>query len=286
MHTAPLPTLRAAAVSTPPAFQRTTGALNLAFACAGRGAAPIRLHQDGALKVRLPTVHGDEARQAIIINTAGGLTGGDRLEIDVSLDTGARLTVSGQACEKLYKSSAGDAVLTTSLTLGEGSCLEWLMQPAILFDQARFARRIAVDMAADSALLAVEAMVFGRTAMKEEVLAGYVSDSWRVRRAGALVYADAFRLDGAVRGALDRPSVLAGNRGHASILYIAPDAEARCAEMRDIMADLHGCVAAVSAWNGLLSARIVAPDGYNLTRGLIDLLTRFRNTELPRPWMI
>ena len=69
MHTAPLPSLRAAAVSTPPAFQRTTGALNLAFAAAGRGAAPVRLHQEGALKVRLPTVHGDEARQAIIINS-------------------------------------------------------------------------------------------------------------------------------------------------------------------------------------------------------------------------
>lgn len=286
MHAAPPPLLRAETVSAPPVFQRTTGALDLAFARAGRGARPVRLVQEGALKVRLPTVHGDHACQAIVINTAGGLTGGDRLVMRVKLDAGARLTVSGQACEKLYKSAGGEAVLATSLEIGAGASLEWLMQPAILFDQARLARKINVDLAADSSLLAVEAMVFGRTEMKEDVVSGHVADSWRVRRDGVLVYADTFRLDGAIRQALDRPSVLAGNRAQASILYVGADAGARCAEMRDAMVDMQGCVAAASAWNGLLAARVIAADGYALTRGLIDLLTRFRNAKLPRPWMI
>ena len=177
-------------------------------------------------------------------------------------------------------------MVSTALSMESNAKLEWLMQPAILFEGARLARAINVDMAGSSTLLAVEAVVFGRTAMAEDVITGGITDSWRVRRDGVLVYADTFHLEGAIRDALDRPSVLGGQRAMASILYIGEDAAARCEHMREIMTDLPGIAAGASAWNGLLSARMVAPDGYALTRALIDLLTRFRNAKLPRAWMI
>jgi urease accessory protein len=267
-------------------LERTRGALSLAFSCAPDGAAPVRLHQEGALKVRLPTVHGERSRQAIVINTAGGLTGGDRLDLDVTLEPSAAVTISSQACEKLYKSSGGDATIHTALAVAPGANLEWLMQPAILFDGARLARKVTANIAVGGRLLAVESIVFGRTAMSEDVTRGAVSDSWRLRRDGKLIYADSFRLEGDIRAALDRPSVLDGHRAMASLIYVGDNAVERCAAVRAILGDMPHCIAAASAWNGLMAARIVSPDGYALTRDLIDLLTRFRNAKMPRPWMI
>lgn len=267
-------------------LERTTGALSLTFAEAPGGADPVRLHQEGALKVRLPTVHGELSRQAMIINTAGGLTGGDRLDLEVALGPKSAVTISGQACEKLYKSSGGDAAIFTDLRVGSGASLEWLMQPAILFDGARLMRKVTADIAADGKLLAVESIVFGRTAMREEVERGAITDAWRLRRDGKLIYADSFRLDGEIREALDRPSVLDGHRAMASIVYVGTDAVERCGALRAIMADMPHCIAAASVWGGMMAARIVAPDGYALTQGLIDLLTRFRDAKMPRAWMI
>lgn len=269
-----------------PTAQRSFGALDLAFARAPQGhTGPRKLRQEGALKVRLPAAH-EGPLQAIIMNTAGGLTGGDRLEMTVALDPGAALCMSGQACEKLYRAADGEASVTTRLTVAPAASLEWLMQPAILFDASAFSRALTADVAGDARLLAVEALVFGRTAMAEQVRSGRVCENWRIRRDGKLIYADALRLDGDIQSALDRPFVLGGQMATATLLYVGSDAAARRDGLRAVLESLEGCTGGASAWNGLLVARLVAPDGYTLTRALVDALTRFRGAPLPRSWMI
>lgn len=271
-------------ISATCAAERSSGALDLKFARGHDGkTVPERLRQEGALKVRLPAPHGGPA-QAILINTAGGLTGGDRLRLNVTLGRGAALTATGQACEKLYKSAEGEAAVTTTLAVEPEAVLEWLMQPAILFDRARFSRSLSAEVAGDGRLLAVEAMVFGRTAMAERVRSGYVLENWRIRRDGKLIYADALRLEGDIQAILNRRFTLDGQAAMATILYVGGDATQRRDHMREALEGLDGCTGAASAWNGLLVARLVAADGYALTRGLALLLTRFRNAPLPRPW--
>lgn len=274
------------ALPTPIAAQRSSGALDLEFVRDRGGVTvPRRLRQEGALKVRLPAPHGGSA-QAIVINTAGGLTGGDRLDLNLALGPETELCVAGQACEKLYKAADGDAVVSTRLAVSTGASLEWLMQPAILFDRSALVRDLTADVAGNARLLVVEALVFGRTAMAERVLTGRVKETWRVRRDGKLIYADAFRLEDKIQGGLDRPFVLGGQTAMASILYVAADAAARCPDLRAALENLESCTGAASSWNGLLAARLVAPDGYALTRALVGVLTRFRGAPLPRPWMI
>jgi urease accessory protein len=266
-----------------PNFQRTTGELRLAFTVRDSVTAPFEMYQEGALKVRLPRLRVG-APEAVIINTAGGLTGGDSVKIAARVGEGASAVISGQACEKIYKSSGGDACISTTLKLEHGAAFEWLVQPTILFDRGRLRRTMSVDMAADATLLAVEAVVFGRTAMDEAVTTGFVSDTWRIRRDGVLVYADTFRVADDIKTTLAAPAVLAGHRAMASLIYAAPEAEARRDEMREIIADMKD--AAVSAWNGLMVTRLAAVDGYSLTRDLIAVLTRFRRAPMPRVWMI
>src|SRR5581483_11724610 len=126
---------------------------------------PMRLHQEGSLKVRLPTPYG--GCEAIVLNTAGGMTGGDRFEMGVSAENGATVTLAAQACEKFYRSTGAEATVATTLQVASGATVHWLMQPAIVFDRARVRRTFAADVTAGGALLAVEALVFGRTAMDE-----------------------------------------------------------------------------------------------------------------------
>ncbi|MEC4593916.1 urease accessory protein UreD [Nitrospirillum amazonense] len=237
-----------------------------------------RLYQSGSARLRLPKGPGVEG---VLINTGGGLTGGDVLETEVIVAAGARATVTTQAAEKVYRASAGEArVLNRLVVAGR---LDWLPQETILFDGARLCRRLEVEMAPDATLLAAEATVFGRTARGERVTHGLFRDDWRIRRAGRLAYADAVRLEGDIDAQLARAAVAGGGRAVASCLYVAGDTEARVDAVREVLR-IDGVKAGASAWNGLLALRLVAPDGQTLLRALTPLIEFLRGAPVPRVW--
>lgn len=262
---------------------RTEGSVTLGFARRGERTALETLHQSGAARVRFPRPALDAPPEAVLLNTAGGLTGGDRIAIDVSLAAGTAATLTTAAAEKIYRSLDGDAAIRIKLAVGAGARLDWLPQPTILFDAARLDRRTDVELAPDSRLLATETLIFGRAAMGEEARRGAYRDAWRIRRGGVLVFADTFRLDGAVADALDRRAVLDGARATAMLIYAAPDAPDRLEEARARLAHAESTIG-VSAWNGLLLARAIAPDGRILQRDVAALAEWLSGRALPRVW--
>jgi urease accessory protein len=264
-------------------LQRSEGAARIAFKFE-RGATRLdRLYQSGASKIRLPLVAAGEPPLAVLINTAGGLTGGDRMSCEVTLEASCRAVVTSQACEKIYRASSDRAEIHTSLTLGENARLDWLPQETILFDGAKLTRRLDADLAPGAELLLVEATIFGRSARGESVRSGLFADRWRVRRQGRLIYADDLRFDWADAGLLGRPAVLVGARAMATILFVIEEPERHLDALRTIIGDAGG----VSAWNGKLLARIVADSGVTLRHTLIPALTALRDgASLPKFWRI
>jgi urease accessory protein len=258
--------------------QRSRGALRLGFERLDGRTRLARRFEQGCAKVRLPRGSAD----AILINTAGGLTGGDRLSIDAAAGEGARGLLTTQACERVYRAAAGEAAVDIRLSVGAGGRLDWLPQETILFDRGRLARTLAADLAGDAALLVCEAVIFGRKAMGEVVATGFLHDRWRVRRDGRLVLAEDFRLDGAVAATLARPAVLAGAGACATLALFAPDAERHLDPVRAVVEPL----GAASAWDDKLVARIVAPDGLALRRTLLPLLAIVLGRPLPRVWTL
>ena len=265
-------------------LQRTTGTGRVGFSGDAVGGSRLaELRQAGALRIRLPRAPTRRPAEAVIVNTAGGLTGGDRFDLAVALEPDAGAVITTAACEKFYRSAGGTAAVSTTVTLATASRLDWLPQPAILFDGADVRRTLAVDMDGDAALTAVEGVILGRTAMGETVVAGSIHDGWRIRRGGRLVFADAFRAGPEIAARLDGGATLRGMRALASFVYVAPDAEARLGQAR---AFLGACSAetAASAWDGVLVARFAAADGGTLMAALAKFLAAFRAQPLPRSW--
>ena len=214
------------------------------------------MQEAGSLRVRFPNVT-TGALEAVIVNTGGGMTGGDRFAIAIEVGAGANLVAGTAAAEKVYRSTGADATLDVSLTLAAGARLAWLPQETILFDRARLARHIDIDLDENAALIMAEAIVFGRTAMRESVREGFWSDRWRLRRGGRLVFGENVRLDGAIADKLAGPAVAAGSIALATVL-IVPGEAATLAAVRGL--EFAGEVG-VSVWNGIAVARLVARDG-------------------------
>jgi urease accessory protein len=263
------------------AANRAIGRIALTVAASAGRTRPARVHESGSLRVRFP--HRDGAvLDAVIVNTGGGMTGGDRFDLDINVGAGADVSVTTAAAEKIYRSLGSDTTFDLNLTIGSGGRLAWLPQETILFDRARLRRKIDVDLAPRASLLLTEACIFGRSAMGETVRSGFFSDRWRVRVGGSLVFADAIRLDGAIVQSLAAPAVTAGGAAVASVLKV-PGTEECVAAVRAFQQDFAGEVGA-SAWNGLVAVRCVAADGAVLRHDLAKVLAALGSGPLPRLW--
>ncbi len=245
-----------------------------------------RLRQSGSLKCLFP--RRDRAGlEAVLVNTAGGITGGDRFEIAAQVGAGARLILTSQTAERAYAAQPGEVGrLVTRLDVGPGGRLDWIPQETILFDTSALSRRLTVTLAPGATTLVAEPLIFGRTAMGEEVRKGQFHDRIEIRRDGRPLYRDAMRLDGDIAARLDRPHAGGGARALASVVYVAPDAEAQLAAVRRA---LPGTGGASLIGDDVLALRLLAGDGFELRRSLIPILTRLMSTsggDLPKPWMI
>jgi urease accessory protein len=262
-------------------LQRAQGAGRIAVRADGAVTRLARLYQDGCAKIRLPVDHAASTLEAVLINSAGGVTGGDRMSWRVDADRGAALTISTQACEKVYRARDGRAEIEVSLNAAAGARIDWLPQETILFDGGALARTLTADLAADARLLAVEAVILGRTAMRETVRVGELRDRWRVRREGKLIFADDLCFGGDVAALTAQPCVLAAGAAFASILLVAEDAPRFLDPLRAALGP-HG---GASAFDGKLFCRVAARDGLVLRRILTCAIACLRDgAPCPRVW--
>ncbi len=265
-----------------PRRQRAHGQISFEVAQSDGRTRPVRIGESGPSRIRLPNVE-TAALEAVMMNTGGGIACGDRFDIAVTCGEKSELVMTTPAAERCYRSDGAIAAVDVDLALAPGASLAWLPQETLLYNEGRLRRRLSADLAADAKLLMFECVVFGRTAHRETVKTGLFEDRWRISRAGRLVYADTLRLDGPIQQLLDRPAVARGARALATLLYVAPDAESRIDEVRDLVAGAP-CDVAASAWNGMLALRFLSPEIAALRRAAIDFITRFRGTPLPRVW--
>ncbi|RED13328.1 urease accessory protein UreD [Pontivivens insulae] len=239
------------------------------------------LRQSGSGKVLMPATHGGPS-QAVFINTAGGVTGGDRFDWTLEAADGAHLVGTTQAAERLYRASGDTGRIQTTLSVGAGARLDWLPLETILFDGSATARRIDVSLEGDADFMALETIVLGRAAMGEHLNTLSFTDDWRIRRDGKLVQAEALRLTGDLASLRNGPATLEGIGAFATFLHSGPLAMDRLDAAREALPST--VTAAASAWNGQLVCRLHAADLHPLRQGIRAFLERYRGDPLPRVW--
>ena len=250
--------------------QRSVGELKLRFESGG----VAQLREAGALKVRIPR----GSHEAILINTGGGIAGGDAFTFDIGVSGNASLTVTSQAAERVYRTLGPAAAVKTAMRAGAGSKLFWLPQETIMYDGAALSREYSVHLEEGAAFLAVEAIVFGRREMGETVQTLELNDRWRIWLGGSLVHADALAIGPHMPVST---ASLGTARAMATIIYAADDAERRLDAVRHALGPISGA----SAWNGKLIARLLAEDGFMLRKQIISALAALTGPDaLPKIW--
>lgn len=277
----PITTLLKTAPQTQP---RTRGEGRVSVAAGSQGRSVIRqLRQAGALKLIFPKVHGPDA-EAVIVNTAGGVTGGDRLVVQAEVGAGAELTLTTQAAERIYRAQPGEVGrIRTTLQVADGGRLNWMPQETILFDHAALHRRLRVDLAGAAEVLMVEPLVFGRTAMGEVIRAVHFRDHVRITRDGAPLYVDGIRFDGDLHAQLARPAIAAGAGAMATVVFAGPQAAGHLPAVRSLLPVTAG---ASLLSKGLLVMRLLAADSFELRRSLIPVLLHLNAGKLPLSWRL
>jgi len=302
--------------------QRIDSAAMVSTARGHDGGNALRtLEQRGGAKIRLPRPAGD-ALEAVLINTAGGLTGGDRIHWRCDAADATHLSVTTAASEKLYRAGDAEAMQTGTLSVGAHARLDWLPQETIVFDGARLRRRLEVDLAAGATFLAVESLLFGRRAMRERVTTGAVRDDWRIRREGVLLHAEALHID-AGRDLVPRsPAGFGGGEGadqgfgaQLTAVLCAPDPGELQRLHAGVMRALSGTESGVqdeprngtdgatregapnalpsasvrigaSVMPGRLVLRALARDGHALRQAVLPALRVLVGGDLPRVWYV
>ncbi len=239
------------------------------------------LHQSGSAKVLIPRVFG-RAPEVVFLNTAGGITGGDRLEY--ALDVGGGTVVgTTQTAERAYRATGDPGRVGTALTIGPGACLHWVPQEVILFGGAALDRILRVDMADDAELVMLETLVLGRTAMGEVLQDIHLRDRREVTRGGRLAMVEAITLSAADLASAS-PAGLNGAVAVASLSVMARDAEDRLAALRAVLPE--DVRSAASAWDGRLTARFMAREAYALRKAVARAVETVTRGPLPRVWQI
>ena len=264
-------------------LQRADGCGRLVLSSSENGTRIEDVFERSPTRIMFPRTGHSPVEEAVVINTGGGVAGGDQLEFSVTALPGASIAVTSQAAEKVYRALHDPARVTTRLKARESARLAWLPQESIVFNGARIHRTTEIELFSGAELLALEWLVLGRAAHGEIMVGGSVLDGWRVKKDGRLIWADSFRISDEIFVHLNRKALLSNFNSIATLVYFGPDVDRRLQFLREILSSL-GCDCAVTLVSGLIVARFAAKQSSDLKLALRNFLQRFSREVGPGPF--
>ncbi len=266
-------------------LQRAEGCGRIVMSSAENHTRILDIFERSPIRIMFPVVDDGALKEAVLVNTAGGIAGGDRLEFSVTALAGASIAVSSQAAEKVYRALSEPAFIKTQLKAGAGAKLAWLPQETIVFNWGRVNRKTEINLTSGAEILALEWLVLGRAAHGEEMAGGHISDNWRVKKDGRLIWADGFRITDEVFSHLHRKALLANCKAVGTLIYFGPYLDKRLEFFRDIAPSLE-CHCAATSVGGLMMVRFAAKSASDLRLALRNVLQQFSREVGPGPFRV
>ena len=187
------------------------GKLNLVYANRQDSTQLIYNHHQAPLKVQRPFYpEGQEVCHSVILHTAGGVVGGDRLSSQIHLQPHSQALITTAAASKIYRSNGLPARQTIEIQVDANACLEYLPQETILFNGAIYRQDLRVKLATGASYLAWEITRFGRSARGEKFLQGEMRSHTEIWQNGIPLWIDRQIVPGSEE-VFHSPHGLAGN---------------------------------------------------------------------------
>src|SRR3954453_12210567 len=106
-----------------PAYMRALGEVRADFSSVGGRTQVGRVYETGGLRLRFPNA--PRSCEAVMVNTGGGIAGGDQATYDFSLGPDTAVTFTTPAAEKVYRAQDNAAEISVSLRLAARATAEW-----------------------------------------------------------------------------------------------------------------------------------------------------------------
>lgn len=196
------------------------GSLNLVYAQRYDATQLIHNQVKAPLKVQRPFYpEGPLVCHSVVLHTAGGVVGGDRLSLNFHLEPNAHALITTAAASKVYRSNGLEARQTIQMQVEADACLEWLPQETIVFNAAIYRQDLRVELAPGATWLGWEITRFGRSARGEQFLQGEWRSQTEIWQQGRPLWIDRQWLKGGSE-MLNSPHGLAGQPVVASLSWV------------------------------------------------------------------
>lgn len=206
------------------------GKLNLVYADRQGATQLIYDRHQAPLKVQRPFYpEGQKVCHSVILHTAGGVVGGDRLSSNIHLQPQAQALITTAAASKIYRSNGLQARQSIEMQVDAGACLEWLPQETILFNDAIYRQDLRVELATGGSWLGWEITRFGRTARGEKFLQGEWRSHTEIWQQGVPLWIDRQYLPGS-EDVFHSPHGLAGKPIVGSLVWVGGAVSAEIVE--------------------------------------------------------
>lgn len=248
-----------------------------------------RAHQGPLTVQKALYPEGPGVCHTLILHPPSGIVGGDRLEFDIGLQSGAQALITMPGATRWYRSADAEAVQKIDIRIARDSVLEWLPPETIIFNQAKAHLQSHVALEHGARYTGWEILCLGRTAAGEKFTDGLMRQHTEITIGNEPVWDERLRLAG--NAPLMRSVVGLGEAPVSATLLAAgvkvpAEIVARCREH----VVQGGARAGVSAFDAMFVARYVGASSEQAREYFVALwrelrpLMAGREAVTPRIW--
>jgi urease accessory protein len=171
---------------------------------------------DGPLRVlRSLYPEGPGICHQVLVHPPGGLVGGDRLAIELDVESGAHALVTSAGASRFYRSAGALAEQDVVLRLSPGARAEWLPLESIAYDGCIARNRLRFALGEGAEMLGWDLLALGLPAAEQPFLRGHFEQhiEWPGR------WLERGHIDAADRRLLDSTVGLGGHAVSATLWF-------------------------------------------------------------------
>jgi len=240
-----------------------------------------KFFQSGCCKILNPNNY-NKSKELVLINTAGGITCNDNIEINATI-LNSELSICTQAAEKIYSGIGDPAKVDININLNN-STLYWLPKELILFDNSKFRRNINVNLSDNSNLIFCETSIFGRKAMSEKIKNISFSDKWKININSYLKHFESINIQGSMIDNYKNNYTFDNQSTLSTIIIFGEIIHQFESQLRKIIEIIENHYCEMTKFDDKIIIRCIANDNYDLKKTLNFIMKNIIHDKLPKSW--